>query len=430
MDKREKLLARRAALVDQNRKLLDSVETTLTEEQRKQLEAAKVEIRAITDILKVLDEQETEERALLQPQGKPAETAGRQRVSDPNVLSFGEFLQAVARTSTPGHSPDPRIAEYRVATGAGEKVGAEGGFLVGTDESNALMQRAFEASPIISKCTPLTISAGSNALALKAIDDPSRATGSRFGGVQGYWLDEAGTKLATKPKFRLVNFKLKKMAGLFYATDELLEDTAALESVARQAFAAEFDFMVADAIINGTGAGEPLGILASAATVVVTKETGQAADTIVVENIVKMWSRLRAPNQTAAVWLVNQDTFPELYTMGITVGTGGSPIFMPPGGISGQPYSTLFGRPIIPTEHNSTLGDKGDIILCDLSEYILATKGGIQSASSIHVNFIYDETVFRFVYRVDGRPWWDTVLAPYKGGTKTQSPFVTLAERA
>jgi hypothetical protein len=46
-------------------------------------------------------------------------------------------------------------------------------------------------------------------------------------------------------------------------------------------------------------------------------------------------------------------------------------------------------------------------------------------ASSIHVNFIYDETCFRFVMRCDGQPWWNLVLTP-ENGVNTLAPFVVL----
>ena len=132
------------------------------------------------------------------------------------------------------------------------------------------------------------------------------------------------------------------------------------------------------------------------------------------------------------MWLINQNIEPQLFTMSLAVGTGGIPIYMPAGGLSGQPYGTLFGRPVIAIEQASTLGDLGDIIFADLAGgYILAEKGGIQSDMSIHVRFVYDESVFRFVMRVDGQTIRSTVLAPYKGSSTldTQSHFFALAAR-
>ena len=120
---------------------------------------------------------------------------------------------------------------------------------------------------------------------------------------------------------------------------------------------------------------------------------------------------------------------PQLFALNAPVGTGGQLVYMPPGGLSASPYSTLMGRPVLPVEYCCTLGTTGDIALCDFSQYLLATKGGMQSAVSIHVRFIYDETVIRFVWRVDGQPSWAAALTPFQG-TNTQSPFVVLATRA
>jgi HK97 family phage major capsid protein len=86
------------------------------------------------------------------------------------------------------------------------------------------------------------------------------------------------------------------------------------------------------------------------------------------------------------------------------------------------------GRPVIPIEQCDTVGTRGDIILADMSQYLVADKGGVQSASSIHISFLLDETAFRFVYRVDGMPLWNAPLTPFLGAN-TLSPFVTLITR-
>ena len=94
----------------------------------------------------------------------------------------------------------------------------------------------------------------------------------------------------------------------------------------------------------------------------------------------------------------------------MTLRVGDNPVYLPAGTIATQPYGTLFGRPVIPLEQCSALGDVGDIILADLGEYLLIDKGGINATSSIHVRFLYDENVFRFIYRVDGQPVWNKPL--------------------
>ena len=137
-----------------------------------------------------------------------------------------------------------------------------------------------------------------------------------------------------------------------------------------------------------------------------------------------MWNRVWSRSRNNAVWFINQEIEPYLYTLKI----GTTTVYVPAGGLSEKPYGTLFGRPVIPLEQCSALGEVGDIILADLNQYLLIDKGGINAQSSIHVRFLYDENVFRFIYRVDGQPIWNKPLTPYKG-TATQSPFVALAKR-
>lgn len=346
--------------------------------------------------------------------------------------SFGQQLAAVMNAGIPGGRVDPRLLSIKAAaSGLGETVPSDGGFLVQTDFSTPLLDQVFETGILASRCRRIQISGSANSIKINGVDETSRAS-TRSGGIIGYWKAEADEKTASKPKFRQIELSLKKLVGLCYATDELLADATALESVIRNGFVSEFGFLLDDAIINGNGAGQPLGILNSGCLVSQAAETGQKAATVLAENVIKMWSRLFASSRPNAVWLINQNIEPQLMTMSLAVGTGGIPIYMPAGGLSGQPYGTLFGRPVLAIEQAATLGTVGDIILADLANgYILAEKGGVQSDMSIHVRFVYDESVFRFVLRVDGQPVRASALTPYKGGANyTQSHFVALATRS
>jgi HK97 family phage major capsid protein len=342
--------------------------------------------------------------------------------------SFGEQMLAVVNAGKPERRIDPRL--YNAATGLNETTPSDGGFLVQQDFTNDLLQDLIETGVLASRCRQQTISGVSNSMRINGVDETSRAS-TRFGGIVGYWAAEAEEKTKSKPKFRRIELNLHKLIGLCYATDELLADAAALESFIRAAFPSEFGFLVDDAIINGIGAGMPLGILNSGCLVSVAAEAGQKAATIQAENVIKMYSRLFAASRANAIWLINQMIEPQLFTMSIAVGTGGFPIYMPAGGLSAAPYGNLFGRPVIPIEQCSALGTLGDILLVDMNGYILAQKGGIASDVSIHVRFEYDESVFRFVLRLDGQPVRASALTPYKGtSAASQSHFVGLATRS
>jgi len=366
--------------------------------------------------------------------GEPTVTVTKDEGDKP-FKSIGEQLIAI-RNAYQNGAIDKRLFRMAVndqgmvlkATGLSEGVPADGGFLIEPQFIPTILERTYQYGVLASRCTRIPIGAGYNSVKMPAVSETSLAS-SRFGGIVSYWAAEAGAKTASIPAFRQVSLELKKLIGLCYATDELLQDAVALEAWLMKAFPMEFGFRLDDGIVNGSGAGQPLGIMNSPCLVTVAKEAGQAAATILAENIIKMHSRLWGGSRNNAVWLINQDIEPQLHTMSLAVGTGGVPVYMPAGGLSQSPYGTLYGKPVLPIWQCQTLGTTGDIILADLSQYLLAEKGGIDAASSIHVKFQYDETAFRFVMRVDGQPWWNSALTPYKG-TNTQSPFVVLATRA
>ena len=213
--------------------------------------------------------------------------------------------------------------------------------------------------------------------------ETSRATGSRYGGVRGYWIKEADQITSSQPKFRDLKLEPQELAVLVYVTDKMLRNSpVALEQYVTRAASEEIAFLTGDSIINGDGSGKPLGILNSGCIVSVAKETGQLAATIVAENIDKMYARMWAPSVNSAVWFINQDVWPQIFNLHRTHGTGGTPMYLRPGEMNSSPNGLLMGRPIVPIEQCQTLGTNGDIIFADLGEYITATKGGVETASS------------------------------------------------
>lgn len=244
-------------------------------------------------------------------------------------------------------------------------------------------------------------------------------------GVQAYWEDEAAQMAQSKPKFGSQTLRLSKLTSLVPVTDELLEDAGALNGYLPRKTSTAIRWKTNDSIINGNGVAKPLGIFNAAALVTQAKEGSQVADTIVAENIVKMFSR--STNPGGSVWLVHPDAFPQLPLLSIN----NQPVYTMPGnGIQSAPAGMLLGRPVIMTDTAQTVGDKGDIYFVDFSAFKSITKqGGIQTATSIHLWFDYNTTAFRATFRVAGRPWLESAISPAKGAT-TRSPFVCLAARA
>lgn len=323
--------------------------------------------------------------------------------------------------------------ENRAAGTGGFTTGvpSDGGYFLQGETSMELMTTGFNNSEVLSRCEARTLSPGTQFLEIIGIDEQSRADGSRGGGVRVYTTKELDELTASKTKFKKIRVEPKKLTGHYVASSEMMDNVTFLGQEMRQLFGEEFAFKCQDLVIRGTGVGEPLGILNAGCKVSVAKETNQAADTIDAQNILKMEARLWREGPKV-VYLVNRETKPQLATLSIAIGTAGQlvPLYKTEF-YQGVRQSSLNGLPCITIEQASALGDEGDVILADLSQYITANKGDINEAMSIHVYFLYDQNAFRFIYFFDGQPRWATAVTPYKGAANAKvSPFVTIANRA
>lgn len=308
-------------------------------------------------------------------------------------------------------------------TYANEGLGADGGFLLAPNFSNQILQHEFFDESLLSKTDKYTT--GSNSLTVPKDETTPWGTS----GIQVYWTAEAAQKTQSKPKFGQDNLILHKLAALVPVTDEQLEDSfvGLGQYVTRQASERIF-WAVDEAIVNGGGAGKPLGIINSGALVQQAAESAQTAATINLTNIAKMLSRIPMSSIKNLVWLIHPSAFPQIVIMT----NGNNSLYVPPGGLSnaGSSIGSLFGIPVIISQHGQAVGTPGDIMLLDLSKYLTLTKGnGIQTAMSMHLYFDYDISTFRFVFRVAGQPWMSApITSAY--GSYTMSPFVDLAVRS
>lgn len=359
----------------------------------------------------------------------------------------GDFFSCVAKASGVNPVVDPRLAEYMSikssASGQNITTDADGGYLIPPDYSDELVKHVQSESVLLPEVQHVPVSG--NRLIVAEVDEESRkdttvSIKGRNGGILSYWKGEAAEYTASQMKFKNSQTDLGKLTGLCYATEEMLEDLPAMAAIIDQGFSDEFAFKCDDAIISGTGTNMPTGILAAGngSLVTIAKESGQAAASIVLNNILKMFNAMPAKHRANAKWYINQDLEIVLYqllmntgstaTEGLTV-SNGLPIFVPAGGLASAPNGLLLGRPIVPIEQCSALGTKGDILFADMSQYRWIDKGGINGQTSIHVRFLYDETAFKFTYRAGGKPMWSNSIEAYKGTTR-RSPFVALADRA
>jgi HK97 family phage major capsid protein len=427
VNKLQTLIARNDALLKEMRALVDKKEA-LTDEEVASYEAKEKEYdeneKEIARLQKLAD-LESKASETREPVNKPVTSQPGSTSEPKQFASLGEQLRAIViAEESRGQNVDSRLIYNQL--GMSEGVPGDGGYLVQQEFSRELLKRAYETGILGNLCRRQPIGPGANGFKINVVDESSRKTGSRMGGIQMYWTGEGRPLTESQPKFRQLELSLQKLTGLLYATDELMADTVALETFIMDAFAEEYGFMVDDAIINGSGAGQPLGIMQSNALVTVPAEAGQPAGTVVFENLSNMWGRLPARSRRNAAWLINQEVEPQLDRLALAVGVAALEARFVTYGPDG--VLRIKGRPVMAIEQAEALGTPGDVILADLSQYLLIDKGPMESAVSIHVRFVWDEQTFRFIYRVNGQPIWNRPLTPYKGAG-SQSPFVALAAR-
>ena len=239
-----------------------------------------------------------------------------------NKFEFGNFLQATAKTYGGRVNGDVDMSILNAASGHSANVPSEGGFLISPQKSSEVMQKMYESGEILSRCHVIEIGEGSDSLEIPYVNETSRANGSRWGGLRAYRKGEVETPTSSKTDLGQWECRLSDLKAIVYVTERLLNDASALQSLVESQMAGEFTFKTEDELLNGSGGIQCKGVVGDTATVSVAKETGQAAATVVMENIVKMYCRCWGRSRLSAAWFINQDIEPELFTMALNVGTG------------------------------------------------------------------------------------------------------------
>lgn len=314
------------------------------------------------------------------------------------------------------------------AAGMTEGSGPDGGFAVPMSYHNVITLGGLESDMLINQC--YNVNVPTNSITIPAIADYTRTNGL-YEIATPVGVAEGGTLSNKKLTLGKLQLNLSKMGFLLPLSNELIEDCPQLAGDFASRIMGEcmLDTTIKQ-IINGTGAGQALGIMNAPCLITVDKESGQAASTVLYENIVKMFARANTRTKKNGLWICSPDTIPQLFTLSLAIGAGGSHISLIQN-IGEKPTGTIFGRPIVFCEHCQTLGTEGDIIFANMRDYCLARKlnDPIKIASSPHLGFATDEHYFRVTSRVDGQPLLSQAQTPANGGD-TLSSFITLQTRS
>ena len=341
----------------------------------------------------------------------------------------GDYFAAVfsaAQSKMNGTAIDERLFIGAAAPGtfSGETVGADGGFAIPPQFAKDIFTLSLGENALLPYCDDIEIDGNT----MSFPRDETTPWGTN--GVRAYWQGEAVAGTATKPVLGLNSLKLKKLMALVPVSDEMLEDSSALNSFLPKKIGQSIQWKANEAILFGQGGVVPAGAMNSGAVIVQAKDTSQATLTLSALNLANMVSRLPEGSFPNAVWIINNNVLPALFTLSL----GNYPIYLPMGSqvngaIQSSPYGLLLGRPVIVSQHAKSFSAQGDVNLVDLSYYQAITKaGGVQTATSMHLYFDADATAFRTTFRLDGQSKISAAITPFNGST-TLSPFVTLQAR-
>lgn len=381
--------------------------------------AAKTDVSLVPDKAKLMtafEEHPIKGRRITTPDPIGGRAATR---DNGGFKSYGEFLRVLS-----SQQYDPRIARcQQMAVTAGITINASGGALV--PEMYAVDDRLNPGTEaeIMRPAADVRVMTGGS-LHISGLENLSAASGIHYGGFQIQSVPEGDEFNLQTPATAKVILTRSKMGIATDATWELTSDSEyerLLVPALNGAIAYGRDYL----FLRGTGSGQPRGVLNAPSTISVAKESGQAAATIVYENVTKMFARMHPECASRAVWVASITTIPQLLKLSIPIGTGGSavPVLNESNGTF-----TMLGRPVLFTSKLPTLGTVGDLMFIDRSQYVIGETPGIFVASSDHVKFLEGKRVWLAFIRIDGQPKWKSAFTPQNGDSLSWA--VTLATRA
>jgi HK97 family phage major capsid protein len=421
------LKAKRASAINDNDRLLATAAAAgrgLTDEEKAQDDALQAQIEQLDGDIRRFERSINADRAAIVTPDEARAVAGANGDPRCGYATIGEFARDVVAACKPGAAVvSQKLAALMAApSNYMQEVGGSAGegFMVPPAYRQAIFELVFMEASLLDEVD----SEPTNSNSVEMDADETTPWGAS--GVQAKWRTETSQMTATKldTDHRLV--KVHDLYAFVTATDNLINDAPRLNARLTKKAAEAIRYKASDAIFNGSGAGQPLGIMNSGALVTQTKESGQAAATFVAANAAKIFSRLLPGGIGRAAWYVNSDVLPQLFTMTL----GQNSIFVPPAsGFINAPGGFLLGRPVRPVEHCQTLGTKGDVVLFDPKGYYAPVNGGVQFAESIHLYFDYGMRAFRWTFRMGGQPYLSAPVSPARG-TATKSHAVVIETRS
>lgn len=434
MDNYQDLLGQAEATFNEAKGIIENPEATAEDGQRvepliaeaKELQAKAMQLKEITDLGPSIAAAKAE--AVKQNEGHEATVPSE-------FKGWSEFLGAafLAGHREPSiRERDPRLVYFKDEPVGGtdekqlvENTGASGGFLVPTEFLAQLQAVQAENSVVRSRATIIRMRR--RQINIPVLDQTDTTTGQPnwFGGMIAYWSEEAAEKDLTTAKFRQASLTAHKLIMYTRSSDELLDDSAISLSdflSGPLGMAGAVAWYEDYAFLQGTGAGQPLGVILAGATITVARQAQLTVGYIDLANMVENF--LPTANPRTSVWVISPSLRSELMQVQDPAGN----YVWQPNAREGQPQ-TIFGYPIVFSEKVPFRGTTGDVGIYDFSRYLLGDRQATTVESTQYDYWRYDQTSWRAVHRVDGQPWLSAPLTLQDGSSQV-SPFVILGSKS
>lgn len=373
---------------------------------------------------KILDAEADQERRRKLAEKELGKMGGTRDINpEQEFRNIGEYFHAITRARADGIR-DPRLDILAETRAQSMGTGSEGGYAVPTVFDKTLRAVMAQEGVVRSRATVIPAGYPPDAkLDFPALDQTSGS--NTYGGVVITHTGEAITMTETSFNLRQVTLEPKELSAYIVVTNKLLNNWESCGTLIARLLssamigAEDYDFL------RGDGINKALGVINSPATITVGRSgAGAIAYTDAAAMAARLLRRGGAP-----CWLASQTIIPQLCAMvdagGHSVWSGSRADALP--GAAGPLPTTLLGYPLIFSDRLPALGTSGDLLLTDLSYYLIKDGSGPAIASSEAVYFLSNRTVFRIVWNVDARPWLTEAIGLEGATTSTVSPFVMLS---
>lgn len=207
----------------------------------------------------------------------------------------------------------------------------------------------------------------------------------------GAWIAEGANSTDVEDKLASVNFAAYKLIRTISITAEVSKMTiSAFENWIVKKITERMAMAIENAILNGTGNGQPKGVLKETIKILQSAEKGK----ITYEDLCNMMANLKAGYKKGSVFVVNTQT---LWKDIATIRVGDSLVFVPDP--TGEFAGRIFGKPVIEDEFI----EEGKILYGLFSKYTMNWNENINVTSDDSAEFRSGNRVYRGMALVDGK---------------------------